>query len=125
MARILVVDDNETNRELVVHFLKMKGHQSIIALNGAQAISLAQQEQPDLILMDMDMPVLNGWDASLQLKQDPLTTTIPILALTAHAMLEDQRRALSAGCDDFMAKPMDLLKLADKIDELIARRGEG
>jgi two-component system, cell cycle response regulator DivK len=122
MARILVVDDNETNRDLVVHFLTMKGHVSIIALNGAQAISLAQTEQPDLILMDMDMPVLNGWDASVQLKQDPKTANIPILALTAHAMLEDKRRAFSSGCDDFMAKPMDLLKLADKIEELIANR---
>jgi two-component system, cell cycle response regulator DivK len=121
MSRILVVDDNETNRDLVVHFLTMKGHTSIIATNGQQAISLAKEERPDLILMDMDMPVLSGWDATQQLKQDPDTAKIPILALTAHAMLEDKRRAFSSGCDDFIAKPMDLLKLAEKIEELIAK----
>ncbi len=120
MAKILVVEDNEMNRDMLSRRLMRKGYEVIIALDGEEGVAKAQAEAPDLILMDMSLPVLDGWEATRRLKAAPETQAIPIIALTAHAMAGDRERALAAGCDDYDSKPFDFDQLLGKIEALLA-----
>ena len=122
MSRILLVEDNEMNRDMLSRRLEKRGYQVLIAVDGAQGVSVACSELPDLILMDMSLPVIDGWEATRQLKGRPDTKTIPIIALTAHAMAGDREKALEAGCDDYDTKPIQLPALLDKIEALLAGR---
>ena len=121
MARLLLVEDNEMNRDMLSRRLKRRGHEILIALDGQEGIELARAEKPDLILMDMSLPVMDGWTATRKLKEDAATGHIPILGLSAHAMSGDQDKALEAGCDDYDTKPVDLDRLLKKIDSLLNR----
>ena len=120
MTKILVVEDNEMNRDMLSRRLMRKGYAVIIALDGEEGVTKAQAEAPDLILMDMSLPVLDGWEATRRLKAGPKTHAIPIIALTAHAMAGDRERALAAGCDDYDSKPIELQQLLGKIKALLA-----
>ena len=120
MAKILLVEDNELNRDMLSRRLIKRGHEVALAVDGAQGVEMAKSEMPDLVLMDMSLPVVNGWDATRQIKGAPETSAIPVLALTAHAMDGDRETALQAGCDDFDTKPIDLPRLLEKIDKLLA-----
>jgi two-component system cell cycle response regulator DivK len=119
MAKILLVEDNEMNRDMLSRRLERKGHQVFIAVNGQQAIDFAAAEKPDLILMDMSLPVMDGWEATRRLKAGEATKQIPIIALTAHAMPEDERKSREAGCDDYDTKPIELPRLLEKMDALL------
>jgi CheY-like chemotaxis protein len=119
MAKILLVEDNEMNRDMLSRRLQRRGHEVVCAVDGAEGLEVARREAPVLILMDMTLPVLDGWEASRQLKADPATSSIPIIALTAHAMGDDRQRALEAGCDDYDTKPVELPRLVAKIDALL------
>ena len=110
--RVLLVEDNEMNRDMLSRRLSRRGFDVLIAVDGAQGIQVAKTELPDLILMDMSLPVVDGWDATRQLKTDKQTQSIPVIALTAHAMSGDRDKALSAGCDDYDTKPIDLDRLS-------------
>ena len=120
MAKILLVEDNEMNRDMLARRLERRGYQVIMAVDGSQGVRLAQSEAPDLILMDMSLPVLDGWEATQQLKVLPATQSIPIIALTAHAMSGDREKALDAGCDDYDIKPVEFVRLLRKIEALLA-----
>ncbi len=120
MARILLVEDNELNRDMLSRRLIKRGHEVAIAVDGAQGLEMARADAPDLILMDMSLPVMSGWEATSALKGDDLTRAIPVLALTAHSMSGDRERAIAAGCDDFDTKPIDLPRLLEKINSLLA-----
>ena len=120
MAKILLVEDNEMNRDMLARRLERRGYQVVIAIDGAQGVRLAQTEEPDLILMDMSLPVLDGWEATRQLRVLPATQAIPIIALTAHAMAGDREQALQAGCDDYDSKPIEFARLLGKIEALLA-----
>ena len=122
MARILLVEDNEMNRDMLSRRLERKGHSVTLALDGAEGLHKARTEAPDLILMDMSLPVVDGWEATRQLKADQATASIPIIALTAHAMASDEQKARDAGCDDFDTKPIELPRLLEKIAVLLERR---
>ena len=119
MAKILVVEDNEMNRDMLARRLERRGYQVVIAVDGDQGVRLAQAEAPDLILMDMSLPVLDGWEATRQLKATPVTQAIPIIALTAHAMAGDREKALEAGCNDYDSKPIEFPRLLGKIEALL------
>jgi CheY-like chemotaxis protein len=119
MPKILLVEDNEMNRDMLSRRLIKKGYEIMIAEDGAQGVALARSERPDLILMDMSLPVLHGWDATRQLKADPETKSIPVIALTAHAMSGDREKALEAGCDEFDTKPVEMPRLLEKIGKLL------
>ena len=119
MAKILVVEDNEMNRDMLARRLERRGYAVVVALDGQQGVALAQSEAPDLILMDMSLPVLDGWEATRQLKAAPETRAIPVIALTAHAMSGDRDQALEAGCDDYDTKPVELPRLLAKIEALL------
>jgi CheY-like chemotaxis protein len=121
MAKILLVEDNEMNRDMLSRRLARKGYDVSIAVDGSEGITKAQSETPDLILMDMSLPVVDGWDATRRLRNTPETRAIPIIALTAHAMASDRDRALEAGCDDYDTKPVDLTRLLAKIETLLGR----
>jgi CheY-like chemotaxis protein len=121
MPKILLVEDNETNRDMLSRRLMRKGYDVVMAEDGEQAVRMAASENPDLILMDMSLPVLDGWEATRRVKSAEGTRSIPIIALTAHAMAGDRERALEAGCDDYDTKPIELPRLLDKIGALIAR----
>ena len=121
MAKILLVEDNEMNRDMLSRRLERRGYQVVIAVDGAEGVRMAQAEVPALILMDMSLPVLNGWEATRQLKAAPDTRAIPIIALTAHAMSGDREKALAAGCDDFDTKPIELTRLLEKIEALLGK----
>jgi CheY-like chemotaxis protein len=121
MPRILLVEDNEMNRDMLSRRLIRKGFEVDLAEDGQQGIDAAQRTRPDLILMDMSLPVLDGWEATRQLKDDPATASIPVLALTAHASEADRDQALAAGCDDFDTKPIELARLLEKIEALLQR----
>ncbi len=125
MARILLVEDNEMNRDMLSRRLARKGHEILIATDGAEGVAMARAEAPDLILMDMSLPVLDGWEATRRLKGADETRAIPVIALTAHAMSGDREKAMEAGCDDYDTKPVELPRLLDKIDTLLAGRGGG
>src|SRR5688572_8457124 len=118
MPRILLVEDNEMNRDMLSRRLERNGYQVILALDGADGVEVAQSQRPDLILMDMSLPVLDGWEATRRLKATATTADIPIIALTAHAMSSDRDKALDAGCDDYDTKPVELPRLLGKIDAL-------
>jgi CheY-like chemotaxis protein len=120
MARILLVEDNEMNRDMLSRRLARRGFEVLIAENGQSGVDLTVSERPDLVLMDMSLPVMDGWEATRRLKADPNTSTIPIIALTAHAMASDRELALVAGCDDYDSKPVDLPRLVRKIEQLLA-----
>ena len=119
MAKILVVEDNEMNRDMLSRRLQRRGYEVVCAVDGAEGLAVARREAPGLILMDMALPVLDGWEASRQLKADPATRAIPIIALTAHATSADRQRAFDAGCDDYDTKPIELPRLIGKIDALL------
>jgi CheY-like chemotaxis protein len=121
MARILLVEDNEMNRDMLSRRLTRQGHEVLIAMDGAAAITTTSAERPDIILMDMSLPVLDGWEATRQLKSNPATQGIPVLALTAHAMAADKDKAIAAGCDDYDTKPIELPRLLEKISELLRK----
>lgn len=115
MHKILLVEDNEMNRDMLSRRLMRKGYEVIIAVDGQEGVEAAKNELPDLILMDLSLPVLDGWDATRQLKAFPQTKHIPIIALTAHAMASDRETALAAGCDDFDTKPVEWSRLLEKL----------
>ena len=123
MAKILLVEDNEMNRDMLSRRLERRGYQVVIAEDGATGVTKAKSETPDLILMDMSLPVMDGWEATRQIKAVPETQHIPIIALTAHAMAGDEEKALAAGCNDYETKPVDLPKLLTKIDALLQSKG--
>ena len=116
--KILLVEDNEMNRDMLSRRLARRGYAVLAAMDGQAAIEAALREQPDLVLMDMGLPVLDGWEATRRIKANPRTATIPVIALTAHAMAADRERALAAGCEDFDTKPVDLERLCAKIAAL-------
>jgi CheY-like chemotaxis protein len=123
MPKILLVEDNEMNRDMLSRRLERKGYQIVLALDGAEGLQMARTGNPDLILMDMSLPVIDGWEATRQLKADEATRQIPVIALTAHAMATDEEKARAAGCDDFDTKPIELPRLLGKIEALLQRRG--
>src|SRR6266581_4330429 len=119
MPRVLLVEDSEESRDGLARHLRRKGYETLLAVDGRQAVDMARAESPDLILMDMSLPVLDGWEATRQLKAVPQTRGIPVIALTAHAMAGDREKAMGAGCDDFDTKPVDLERLLGKIESLL------
>ena len=119
MAKILLVEDNEMNRDMLSRRLERKGFSVTLALDGAEGLNKARSDAPDLILMDMSLPVIDGWEATRQLKADEATRRIPVIALTAHAMASDEQKARESGCDDFDTKPIELPRLLDKIGALL------
>src|SRR5215831_18822185 len=124
MAKILLVEDNEMNRDMLSRRLERKGYNVSLALDGAEGLQKARTEAPDLILMDMSLPVVDGWEATRQLKADEATRGIPVIALTAHAMATDEQKARDAGCNDFDTKPIELPRLLGKMEALL-QRGKG
>jgi len=123
MAKLLLVEDNEYNRDMLVRRLTKKGYEVVIAVDGGEGVAKARAEKPDLILMDMHLPVLDGWEATRQLKEGEETRHIPIIALTADAMAGDREKAMEAGCDDYDTKPIELPRLLDKINARLGQRG--
>ena len=121
MTKILLVEDNEMNRDMLSRRLIRKGFEVVMAIDGEQAVALAQSELPDLILMDMSLPVIDGWEATRRVKAADATSAIPIIALTAHAMSGDREKTLKAGCDDYDTKPIEMPRLLEKIDALLRR----
>jgi two-component system cell cycle response regulator DivK len=121
MARILLVEDNEMNRDMLSRRLMRRGYEVALALDGEQGVAMARTEAPALILMDMSLPGMDGWEATRRLKAAAETSAIPVIALTAHAMAGDREKAIAAGCDDFDTKPVDLERLLQKIEALLRR----
>jgi two-component system, cell cycle response regulator DivK len=119
MPKILIVEDNELNRDMLTRRLERRGYEILAAVDGEQGLDMARQTLPHLILMDMSLPVMDGWEASRRLKSGPETSAIPIVALTAHAMSGDRERALAAGCDDYDTKPVEFPRLLLKIETLL------
>jgi two-component system cell cycle response regulator DivK len=124
MAKILLVEDNEMNRDMLSRRLLRKGFEVVMAVDGGQAVTMAESERPDLILMDMSLPVIDGWEATRRVKASEATGHIPIIALTAHAMSGDREKALNAGCNDYDTKPIEMPRLLEKIDALLIRPQE-
>jgi two-component system cell cycle response regulator DivK len=122
MSKILLVEDNEMNRDMLSRRLIRKGYEVVMAFDGQQAVELAALESPDLILMDMSLPVIDGWEATRRIKAAAATRTIPVIALTAHAMSGDREKALEAGCDDYDTKPIELPRLLGKIATMLGRK---
>ncbi len=125
MARILLVEDNEMNRDMLSRRLSKRGYEVLIAQDGGEGIAMAHSQSPDLILMDMSLPVVDGWEATRRIKSEAGTRGIPVIALTAHAMAGDEEKARSAGCDDFDTKPVELPRLLTKIEALLQRPRTG
>src|SRR5499427_4869267 len=121
MAKILLVEDNEMNRDMLSRRLVRRGYEVAIAVDGEQGVAMARSEAPALILMDMSLPGLDGWEATRRIKGAPETQRIPVIALTAHAMSGDREKAIGAGCDDFDTKPVDFARLVEKIEALLGR----
>ncbi len=119
MAKILLIEDNEMNRDMLSRRLTRRGYEVTIAIDGRQGVDMAASDKPDLILMDMSLPVMDGWDATRHLKAQPNTQAIPVIALTAHAMASDREKAMEAGCDDYDTKPVELPRLLEKIERLL------
>lgn len=119
MVTILLVEDNEMNRDMLSRRLSRRGFNVLRAENGQAGVELTASQRPDLVLMDMSLPVIDGWEATRRIKADPSTSTIPVIALTAHAMASDREMALQAGCDDYDSKPVDLARLIGKIEQLL------
>ena len=120
MSKILLVEDNEMNRDMLTRRLERKGFEVVIAIDGKAGIDMASSASPDIILMDLSLPVIDGWEATRQIKGDLATQSIPVIALTAHAMAGDEQRALEAGCDDYDTKPVDFKRLLGKIENYIS-----
>ena len=123
MAKVLLIEDNEMNRDMLSRRLIKRGYEVVMAIDGQQGIDMAVSEKPDLILLDMSLPVVDGWEAAKQIKANPLSAKAPLIALTAHAMAADRERAMSAGCDDFDTKPVELPRLLGKMETLLKARG--
>jgi two-component system cell cycle response regulator DivK len=121
MTKLVLVEDNEMNVDMLSRRLIRRGFEVVIARDGEEGVQRVQSEKPDLVLMDMSLPVLSGWQATEQLKADPDTRAIPIIALTAHAMAEDRQKAIDAGCDDYDTKPVEFARLLEKISALLAK----
>jgi CheY-like chemotaxis protein len=122
MPKILLIEDNEMNRDMLSRRLARNGFEVAVAVDGQQGVQMAATEKPDLILMDMSLPVMDGWEATRQVKADPATSAIPVIALTAHAMTDDREKAMAAGCNDFDTKPVELPRLLGKIKALLDGR---
>jgi len=120
MAKILLVEDNEMNRDMLSRRLLRKGFEVVMAEDGEAGVSLAASESPDLILMDLSLPVMDGWAATRKIKDNPDTSSVPVIALTAHAMQGDEEKALDAGCDDYDTKPVNFKRLLEKIEKYLA-----
>ena len=123
--RILLVEDNEMNRDMLSRRLIRRGYTVLIAEDGQKAVEMAASEAPDLILMDMSLPIMDGWEATRRIRAEPATSGIPVIALTAHAMQGDREKALEAGCDDYDTKPIELTRLLEKIESLVGNGTEG
>lgn len=123
MTKILLVEDDEMNRDMLSRRLIKRGYEVVIATDGQEGVEMARSEDPDVVLMDMSLPVMDGWTATGELKGSEATASIPVIALTAHAMAGDQERALAAGCDDFDTKPVELARLLGKIEALVSGDG--
>jgi CheY-like chemotaxis protein len=121
LAKILLVEDNEMNRDMLSRRLVRKGFEVVIAVDGQQGVDMTLAESPDLVLMDMSLPVMDGWAATTAIKQNPATAGLPVIALTAHAMSGDREKALAAGCDDYDTKPVELARLLEKINALLKK----
>jgi CheY-like chemotaxis protein len=121
MQKILLVEDNEMNRDMLSRRLQRRGYEVVIAVDGNEGVSMATSEKPDLVLMDMSLPVMDGWEATRALKAAAGTKAIPVIALTAHAMSTDREKALEAGCDDYDTKPIELPRLLEKMEALIGK----
>jgi two-component system cell cycle response regulator DivK len=119
MSKILLVEDNEMNRDMLTRRLERKGFEVVIAVDGQAGVDMASSSSPDIILMDLSLPVIDGWEATRKIKADPTTRSIPVIALTAHAMAGDEQKALQAGCNDYDTKPIDLKRLLGKIEKLL------
>jgi two-component system, cell cycle response regulator DivK len=122
MAKVLLVEDNEMNRDILFRRLSRRGYVVVFAVNGQQGVEMARSEQPDIILMDMSLPVMDGWEATRRLKSDNAIRNVPLIGLTAHAMSGDHEKALAAGCDDYDTKPVELDRLIEKIERLLSQR---
>ena len=122
MKKLLLVEDNEMNRDMLSRRLARRGYEIVVATDGSQGVAEATRHLPDLIIMDMSLPVLDGWESTRALKEQPETRSIPVLALTAHAMAGERERALEAGCNDYDTKPVDMIRLSAKIANLLDRR---
>ena len=120
MPRVLLVEDNEMNRDMLSRRLIRRGFEVIFAVDGQQGVDLARSERPDIILMDMSLPVIDGWEATRRVKADNATRSVPVIGLTAHAMSGDRERAIEAGCDDYDTKPVELDRLIGKIERLLS-----
>lgn len=123
MVKVLLVEDNEMNRDMLSRRLIKRGYEVVMAVDGQQGIDMSVSEKPDLILLDMSLPVVDGWEAAQQMKANEASKAIPLIALTAHAMASDKDRALSAGCDDFDTKPVELPRLLSKMETLLKAQG--
>lgn len=123
MARILLVEDNEMNRDMLLRRLARNGHDVVIAVDGEQAVAAAGSEMPEIVLMDVGLPGIDGYEATRRIRAAGATTHLPVIALTAHAMSGEREKAMDAGCDDFDTKPVDIQRLLGKIETLLARRG--
>jgi two-component system cell cycle response regulator DivK len=121
MTKILLVEDNEMNRDMLSRRLQKQGYEVVLAVDGEEGVAKAQSEAPALVLMDMSLPGIDGWEATRRLKAAPQTQKIPVIALTAHAMSDDRQKALAAGCDDFDTKPVELPRLLSKIQALLGK----
>lgn len=119
MSKILLVEDNDMNRDMLSRRLRRKGFEVVLAVNGQEGVSMAGSEAPDLVLMDLSLPIMDGWEATRALKSDPATSAIPVIALTAHAMEGDKDKAMEAGCDDYDTKPVNLARLLEKMNALL------
>jgi CheY-like chemotaxis protein len=122
MPKVLLVEDNEESRDGLARHLRRKGYETLLAVDGREGVDVARAETPDLILMDMSLPGLDGWEATRQLKAEPRTRGIPVIALTAHAMAGDREKALEAGCDDYETKPVEFAHLLGKIESLLREK---
>jgi len=121
MAKILLVEDNEMNWDMLSRRLGRRGYEVVVAVDGQQGVTMSRSEVPDLILMDMSLPIIDGWEATRQIKAAPETRKIPVIALTAHAMVGDKEKAMAAGCDDYDTKPIEFKRLLDKIETALAQ----
>lgn len=119
MSKVLIVEDNEMNRDMLSRRLMRKGYDVVLALDGEEGVAMAASEAPDIILMDMSLPKIDGWEATRRIKADDALKGVPVIALTAHAMTSDRDKALAAGCDDYDTKPIELPRLLEKIERLL------
>lgn len=122
--KVLLVEDNEMNRDMLSRRLARKGFQVVVAVDGQMGVEMAMSEAPDIVLMDMSLPVIDGWEATRKIKADERTRHLPVIALTAHAMSEDREKTIAAGCDDYDTKPIDLTRLLGKIEGQLLRKGK-